>query len=646
MSKYTERDMSMAKEKLKMDSAQIAQIMGTVGSPLIVISELLKNAVDASAENIDIYYDFDSRSITVENDYKGFTFEEIQNLSRPGISAKKKGKNLTNERGMFLTGSKGLGLLSVFLLCDKAEIFTSPSDHSVHKITFDKKTGAIESLTLKQNSPKEYTKVILRDVSKEIISFLSSEAEVRKLRHICTSLYKGGDVPFPQMQLHIINEQVDSRHNINFTCDFPPMLYDVTFGYSKKTNVLRFCCNSTNKQITSDEITLTDFALADLQKIMLEKYGIKETIPTRTNDLFLSDFSSVPTFEGQILVYEKSLAGAQLKTYGAGVNVYVNEFALYNYLAEENDWLGLADYSQRKKVTRLKPHNVFGYVNFPEFDENEETLRISNERADFIQDLTFSKVMYLLKGVVMFMILNIDVADKNPKYKSQEHQTEADAEPTPHSNDGTNTNDDAKQGEKGTKDNTGNTGNTPAGDTSGNSTTATKTQAASDSSAYEPSGTYSPKKLTQKSLVFTKVEGQIIDALVGQDDLCNKIHDLVFELYKLDLQVHRHAIAYLFRALLESTTKYLSRRQTKVQFNEKALETSVVSALNYFGDQCKTNKQLHSKTIRTWRDTVTQRKLIDTLNQYIHNEQPVDALLLQETWNTMKGYLITCLTVT
>lgn len=362
MSKYTERDMSMAKEKLKMDSAQIAQIMGTVGSPLIVISELLKNAVDASAENIDIYYDFDSRSITVENDYKGFTFEEIQNLSRPGISAKKKGKNLTNERGMFLTGSKGLGLLSVFLLCDKAEIFTSPSDHSVHKITFDKKTGAIESLTLKQNSPKEYTKVILRDVSKEIISFLSSEAEVRKLRHICTSLYKGGDVPFPQMQLHIINEQVDSRHNINFTCDFPPMLYDVTFGYSKKTNVLRFCCNSTNKQITSDEITLTDFALADLQKIMLEKYGIKETIPTRTNDLFLSDFSSVPTFEGQILVYEKSLAGAQLKTYGAGVNVYVNEFALYNYLAEENDWLGLADYSQRKKVTRLKPHNVFGYL--------------------------------------------------------------------------------------------------------------------------------------------------------------------------------------------------------------------------------------------------------------------------------------------
>lgn len=643
MSKYTERDTSMAKEKLKMDSAQIAQIMGTVGSPLIVISELLKNAVDASAENIDIYYDFDSKSITVENDYKGFTFEEIQNLSQPGISTKKKGKNLINERGMFLTGSKGLGLLSVFLLCDKAEIVTSPADHSVHKITLDKKSGTIEHLLVNQNSPKEYTKVVLRDVSNEIISFLSSEAEVRKLRHICTSLYKGGEVPFPQMQLHIIDQQLDSRHSINFTCDFPQMLYDVTFGYSKKTNVLCFRCNSPNKQITNNEIALADFELSDLQAIMLEKYGIKETIPTRTNDLFLSDFSSVPTFEGRILVYEKSLAGAQLKTYGAGVNIYVNEFALYNYLAEENDWLGLADYSQRKKATRLKPHNVFGYVNFPEFNENEEILRISNERADFIQDLTFNKVMYLLKGVVMFMILNIDVADKNPKYKSQEHQSKTDTDTTPHSGDDTNTAGDSEQGEKGIE---GKSGDASGENAAVSSIQQTKTKINSTSGAYEPSGTYSPKKLTQKSLVFTKAEGQILDALVGQDDLSNKIHDLVFELYKLDLQVHRHAIAYLFRALLESCTKYLSRRQTKVQFNEKTLETSIVHALDYFGSRIKSNVQLQNKTIRTWRDTVTKRKLIDTLNQYIHNEQPVDALLLQETWNTMKGYIITCLTVT
>lgn len=39
----------MAEQQFTMSSSQIAEIMGTVGSPLIVVSELLKNAVDASA---------------------------------------------------------------------------------------------------------------------------------------------------------------------------------------------------------------------------------------------------------------------------------------------------------------------------------------------------------------------------------------------------------------------------------------------------------------------------------------------------------------------------------------------------------------------------------------------------------------------
>lgn len=627
--------MSMAKEQFRMDSSQIAQIMGTVGSPLIVISELLKNAVDASARNINISYKLTEKLITVENDYKGFSYEEILALSQPGTSEKKKNSNLTNEHGMFLTGSKGLGILSVFLLCAKAEIYTSPADNCIYKIILDRETGTVEQIMLEEKSSFQFTKVVLTDVSEEIISFLSSEAEVRKLRHICTSLYKGNSVPFPQMRLHISDQNIE--HSINFSCDFPSMLYDVSFKYVKSTKSLHFKCLSPDKDIMSDEVILKDFSLSDLQALMLDKYGIKETISTRTNDLLLTDFSSVPTFEGRILVYEKALAGAQLKTYGAGVNIYVNEFALYNYLAEENDWLGLADYSQRKKVTRLKPHNVFGYVNFPGFDENKEILRISNERADFIQDLTFNKVMYLLKGVVMFIILNIDVADKNPKYKSEPNQSGSSSVQSENSNNTDKGPDASSQNE----DNC-NQGGSYSGDSSSNNK---QHEDEASHGPYEPAGTYAPKKLAQKSLIFTKAEGKILDGLVGVDDLSNKIYDLAFELSKLDLQVHRHAIAYLYRAILESSTKYLSRRQTKVQYKETALETSITNVLNYIGDQSQKNKQINMKTVRTWRDTVTSRKLIDTLNQYIHNEQPVDALLLQETWNTMKGYIITCLTL-
>ena len=105
-----------------------------------------------------------------------------------------------------------------------------------------------------------------------------------------------------------------------------------------------------------------------------------------------------------------------------------------------------------------------------------------------------------------------------------------------------------------------------------------------------------------------------------------------------------------FWCCFAETVKKFSNTRTstfKLHIKEQSkIEATVDDTITFFKEHIQNNKQLHSKTIRTWRDTVTQRKLIDTLNQYIHNEQPVDALLLQETWNTMKGYIITCLTVT
>jgi len=365
----------MTENQLSMTPEQIAKVVGTVASPLIVVSELLKNAVDASAKNIDIFYDREHNMIAVENDHKGFSIEEIEELYKPGESSKKVGSNLKNEYGMFLTGSKGLGLLSVFSLCEEAEIITTPPDQKVHKVVLNRNSGTVEDYVTDQPFEKHFTRVILKNVNPETIDYLSSEREVRKLRHICSYLYKSREVPFPKMQLSISGKKAQE---INFSCDFPPMLYDVHFRFLKKSGELSFRCDSPNKLINSDSIVLKNFEIKCLQDTMLEYYGIKEPILTRTNELVLANFDEVPSFEGRVLVYEKKSAGALLKTYGAGVNVYVNEFALYSYLNEENDWLGLADFSQRKKSTRLKPHNVFGYVNFPGFEENKESLNISN----------------------------------------------------------------------------------------------------------------------------------------------------------------------------------------------------------------------------------------------------------------------------
>ncbi len=622
-----------------MTSAQIAKVVGTVASPLIVVSELLKNAVDASAKNIDIFYDREHNTIAVENDHKGFSIEEIEALYTPGESSKKVGSNLKNEYGLFLTGSKGLGLLSVFSLCGEAEIITAPSDRKVHKVVLNRTSGTVEDYVTDQPFEKHFTQVVLKNVNPETIDFLSSEKEIRKLRHICSYLYKSQEVPFPKMQLHISGEKAQE---INFSCDFPPMLYDVRFYFQKKSKKLSFSCNSPGKSINSKSIVLKNFDMKSLREIMLTHYGIKETISTRTNDPDSSapaNFNEVPSFEGRVLVYENKSAGTKLKTYGAGVNVYVNDFALYNYLAEENDWLGLADFSQRKKSTRLKPHNVFGYVNFQSFDENVESLNISNERADFIQDLTYSKLMYLLKGVVMFIAFNIDVANKKPKRKDTSN-----ADP---SKSGENNTHNLGDSNSTADDGTAKEGNACSGSETEqeNSGTGFGKNTENGTDVYSPENAYKPKQNVRKHLEFTDTEGGIINNLQGTNDLGNKIYHVVFELSRLDLQVHRYSIAYLYRALIESSTKYLSQHQSKVVIDKNSLEASVTSVLNYFAQNSKKGVSPPQKTINTWRETVSKRKLIDTLNEYIHNESPVDAHFLQETWNTMKSYVIACLTI-
>lgn len=626
----------MTTELLQMSSEMIAKTVGTVGSPLIVISELIKNAVDASATKIDIYYDVGNKCIIVENDHKGFSLDEIKKLSIPGSSSKKIGENLKNDNGMFFTGSKGLGLLSVFLLCDKAKIVTITDEGRVCNIILNKTNGSINYTVTEEVSDRIYTKVTLLDVNLETIAFLQSESEIRKLRHISTFLYKSDILPFPQIFLHT---DALLPTEINFSCLFPEMLYDVRFNFDKQTGKLSFQCIAPNKYTNQDTVTLTDFSIDSWQRLMLDSYDIAETIPTRTNDSPFLEFTEVPSFEGRMLVYERNLAGSQLKTYGAGVNIYINDFALYNYLAEENDWLGLADYSQRKKATRLKPHNVFGYVNFPGFDENFEKLQISNERADFIQDMTFQKLMYLIKGGVMFAVLNIDVADKNPKYRVK-NNTDSNDQP-----DGKSSKNDTSREQEPDKQNTYGSEQSKQSNAPSQDNSKDDNHYYSDcSDEYHPVSAYKPKPNIKKCLQFSSSEGKIIESLKGVSNLGDKIYNLSYELSKLDLQDHRYAVACLYRTLIESATKEAARKSPKhIKIDKSNLASSVQSALNHFSDQCGHNPVLSDKIIKTCRDSVNKQKIIDILNEYIHNDTIPDAFKMQETWNTMKEYVLMCL---
>ncbi|MCG7410905.1 hypothetical protein MH117_26340, partial [Paenibacillus sp. ACRRX] len=95
------------------------------------------------------------------------------------------------------------------------------------------------------------------------------------------------------------------------------------------------------------------------------------------------------------------------------IRLYINNFALYNYLDTNNDWLQLTNISQNKKYTNFMQHNVYGYLNFPDFNDLDEGLKISNERGGFIENVYFNKFMDVLYTFVLLTTIGIDMAQKN-----------------------------------------------------------------------------------------------------------------------------------------------------------------------------------------------------------------------------------------
>lgn len=640
-------------EKLMIKSSDITRLLGTVGSPLIVISELIKNAVDADATVIEVKYDRKNNRIQVIDNGFGISLAEIENLARPGYSSKKTDENIRNKHGFFFTGNKGLGILSCFSLCENIVIDTvSENLQKCHAIL--QKDGTLDyELNEKECECSTGTTITMNGIRSVDMKFLNTPIELQKIRHLSTYLYKKEKLPFPKITLQIDDDEPTS---IFLDTQFVNMLYDVTFSYDKVLGKLLFkCIPGRGKDINSDTIEISSFDLQNLEKIVLEYFNIKKTIKTRTNDeadyQSYTNLEDVPSFEGRILVFDNQNAGPILKQYGAGVNIYVNQFALYNYLSADNDWLGLADFSQRKKVTNLRPHNVFGYVNFEEFNENEEVLRISNERADFIQDQIYTKLMYLLKGALMFLIFNIDVAEKNPKYKAQIDNNQTSVSES-RGSEASNRDNSASCSGHGVNNVKSENMQTQRGEESSfnskkkNSETEKGKENSSESEntddtddVYLPEDNYKPPKRFISGLSFTKSEGKVIEKLKNKDNLSNKIYHLTYEITHLNMQSYCCSISGVYRALLECSTRYIAQKYPdKIKFTEECLRDNIINVLNYYG-----NGKAIDKQVKAWRETVNKRYLVDTLNQYMHTEAEVDVDFIEQTWKTMKSYIIKCI---
>ncbi|MGE4519528.1 MAG: ATP-binding protein [Desulfobacteraceae bacterium] len=97
-----------------------------------VLSEVVANAWDADAENVEITVDDDNKIITISDDGHGMTIEDANNkFLNVGYRRRVEGVSITEKLKRPVMGRKGIGKLSLFSIAKRIEVY-SVKDGEIH----------------------------------------------------------------------------------------------------------------------------------------------------------------------------------------------------------------------------------------------------------------------------------------------------------------------------------------------------------------------------------------------------------------------------------------------------------------------------------------------------------------------------------
>lgn len=126
---------------VKVSGNIIKELSEKIPSNNVALNELIKNAYDADASEIEITIDTINQKLTIFDNGSGMNKDSISALFHIAKSLKKYGELRTNKR--YTLGSKGLGFLSVFKFGNQATWYTKTAEDTC--ITFSANRSSLET---------------------------------------------------------------------------------------------------------------------------------------------------------------------------------------------------------------------------------------------------------------------------------------------------------------------------------------------------------------------------------------------------------------------------------------------------------------------------------------------------------------------
>lgn len=405
-------------------------VLASVQSPIIALTELVKNSADSCINKdnpIIISIDTKQKKITIYDSGEGLPKDELERLGEAGYSSKMIGSNTRSPINNPLSGSKGLGLLTAFFIAETLEIETySVKDSKSYYLTWKK--GEQKYKYDEAQSKFQGTTVTLKDIEPEKLEMILLPEE--KIKLFMSSLnFFTDDEKLPRIKLFIDGTEESyypseplERYYERNKRESSGFIAKAGFQYKDNTIILSYEDNiSSFYTFTEKSIDLTDKTNVErfFREIRIPEKGAVAVKSICDSDVFSDKYRNVeiPAFSGVMYTWRQRKAD-DLEQWPVGVRIYINNYSLYRYLDKENDWLTLSEISQNVKATNYKLKNTYGYLDITDYNENDERLKISKERNDFVDSMAQRKFIHIMRDIIVGTFARIDMAVKNPPIQS------------------------------------------------------------------------------------------------------------------------------------------------------------------------------------------------------------------------------------
>lgn len=252
--------------EIRMEEEKVVEVIGNVASPFVVLSELIKNGVDANAKSVTVHIDTLKKTVKVIDNGDGFTLDDILSIGNIASSSKKRDDYLYNKNGEMLLGSKGLAFYSMFSLGDKIEVKSLNAQGQKYYVEWLKGEKRYYYTQVDDENYTFGTEILISGVEEDNILLLGSEKELSKFKHI--SLYNFQEKPTVPKVI-VIKDGVRFDLDVENINDFKEEFNSVvSFSYEHLTNTLKYKYDVDDTRVKNTELAIEIGNLVNVNDIL------------------------------------------------------------------------------------------------------------------------------------------------------------------------------------------------------------------------------------------------------------------------------------------------------------------------------------------------------------------------------------------